>query len=108
MSRLGKQFRLTLEGQLLYDHDQKITLEVAGVQHTFGPRVQGSPGFKLEEIEPPLAVGDSVIRIDRGFGVPTGKIVAVFDHRDKTWAVVDFSPSAPSEPIELRNLKRVT
>lgn len=80
---MSKRVRITLEGGQTGDIvDQQLTVEIAGVLHTFGPRVRASKGFKLEEIEKPLAVGD---RVTWGRGSYTGEITAIKDGHAALW-----------------------
>lgn len=94
MNKVGDHIRLTMEGTIESLVDQQLAVSIAGVQHIFGPRVQGSAGFSIEKIERPLAAGD-LVRAKCGVHGSTGRLICVFDFMGVPWAAVHFVDSAP-------------
>lgn len=107
---MSKHVRITLEGPMQIRGLTAVEVEIEGIVYSFGPDVRASKGFKLEEIEAPLAVGDVVYRTDHQMehgAPPTGPLLAVFDFAGATWAAVGFSAHfGPSNPVLLDLLRR--
>jgi hypothetical protein len=99
---MSRHVRITLEGELLQEIDQQIDVFTNGVTHTFGPRVRASKGFKLEEIEAPLAVGDRVDSLG-STRPPFGTIIHI--HETQAWVRWD-SPGRAGGIWYLSTLRR--